>query len=249
MQRTQGSFKLGIEFVDWSRKGHRYIHGFGVIGQDLEWLRCHQYWLRANAGAGPATSPIIRSTRPRHCRTSSCSRAPTWRTRRSAISPTPSTSTPRSTRTICAACAEAARCPAHRGQDRRGRRCVRKRRHRIGHDRRRPQVIEADLFIDCSGFRGLIIEQTLKTGYEDWTHWLPCDRAMAVPCARTEPLHPLHRDRPRARRAGSGASRYSTAPATATSTRADTSTTMKPSSCCCPTSTASSWPNPNRCAS
>ncbi len=48
MRRTQATFKLGIEFVDWVRPGHSYIHGFGIIGQDWEWLRCHQYWLRAN---------------------------------------------------------------------------------------------------------------------------------------------------------------------------------------------------------
>jgi tryptophan halogenase len=48
MQRSQATFKLGIEFVDWVRTGHRYVHGFGIIGQDWEWLRCHQYWLRAN---------------------------------------------------------------------------------------------------------------------------------------------------------------------------------------------------------
>jgi tryptophan halogenase len=198
VKQTQGTFKLGIEFVDWGRMGDRYIHGFGSIGHDYGLLPFHQYWLklfRAGKAADIGAYSLNTSAAPRGKFMTSASDAP-------AHSP-------------LANIAYAYHFDAglyakylRRYAEARG---VRRTEGRVvevllrGHDGfieavmlQSGEKLHADLFIDCSGFRGLLIEDALHTGYEDWTHWLPCDRALAVPCENVGPPTPFTRSTARA---------------------------------------------------
>jgi tryptophan 7-halogenase len=191
MQRSQATFKLGIEFVDWVRQGHTYVHGFGVIGQDWEWLRCHQYWLRANQrGRARGFDHYSINT--------AAALANKFMHARPEMAESPIGQIAYAFHFDAALYAKYLRSLAEmHGVKRTEGRIVDVTTAEDGDiasiTLESGQVVEADFFIDCSGFRGLLIEQTLKTGYEDWSHWLPCDRAMAVPCARTDPLVPYTR--------------------------------------------------------
>jgi tryptophan halogenase len=191
MQRTQGTFKLGIEFVDWTRKGHRYVHGFGVIGQDWEWLRCHHYWLRAHQrGRAREFADYSINT--------AAGLANKFMHARADMGDSPIGHIAYAYHFDASLYAKYLRGLAEQhGVKRTEGRIVDVGVHDNGDiasvSLEDGRVLEADFFIDCSGFRALLIEQTLKTGYEDWQRWLPCDRAMAVPCARTEPLIPMTR--------------------------------------------------------
>jgi len=190
MRRTQATFKLGIQFVDWT-PGETYIHAFGVIGQDWEWLRCHQYWLRANQRGRAADFA-------KYSINASAALANKFMHARQEMKESPISHIIHAFQFDASLYAKYLRSLAEQhGVVRTEGRIVDVQMAENGDiasvtlegDRK----IEADFFIDCSGFRGLLIEQTLKTGYEDWSQWLPCDRAMAVPCARTDPLSPLTR--------------------------------------------------------
>jgi tryptophan halogenase len=191
MQRSQATFKLGVQFVDWVRNGQSYVLGFGVIGQDWEWLRCHQYWLRANQrGRARDFADFSINT--------AAALANKFMHARPQMSESPIGQIAFAFHFDASLYAKYLRSLAQMHG-------VRRTEGRIVDVTSAPngdiasvtlesgQVVEADFFIDCSGFRGRLIEKTLKTGYEDWSHWLPCDRAMAVPCARTEPLVPYTR--------------------------------------------------------
>jgi tryptophan 7-halogenase len=198
VRATQGSFKLGIEFDGWSRPGERYIHAFGQVGRDLGLIAFHHYWLRARAGGandGLAAYSLTAGAASvnRFTRGNPTPNAPLG----------PMTYAYHFDAGLYAAFlrkqAEA------RGVERFEGRITAVERHGESGDISAVVLdngasISGDLFVDCSGFRGLLIEEALQTGYDDWSHWLPCDRAMAVPCASVKPLTPYTRST--ARKAG-----------------------------------------------
>lgn len=197
VRHTQGAFKLGIEFVDWTRAGHRYMHPFGLFGADIEGVSFHQFFLKAYAlGQAADIEPFsLTATAARQGRF---------------------------------AAVQETRFPlnqwayAYHFDARLVARYMRNYAERLGVQRTEGKIvdvalrgtdgiveavtledgerIEGDFFIDCSGFRAILIGKALGIGYEDWTHWLPCNRAVAVPSANAGPIEPYTRST--ARKAG-----------------------------------------------
>ena len=200
---TDGSFKLGIEFVDWGRQGDRYMHGFGRFGQDLGTVGFDQYWQKMHQ-AGRAEDLAAYSINRM------AALANRFMPARTDMAGSPLADIVHAYHFDAGLYARYLRGIAES-------RGVQRSEGRIAHVTQRHdggprdgdvdavvlasgERIEGDFFIDCSGFRGLLIEQTLGTGYEDWTHWLPCDRALAVPCESAPELLPYTRST--ARQAG-----------------------------------------------
>jgi tryptophan 7-halogenase len=192
VRETQASFKLGIEFVNWGRLGDRYIHGFGVIGQDNWTVDFHQYWLKQHL-AGKAHELDRYSINTMACLHNKFMRP------RSDMPNSPLSQIAYAFHFDASLYARFLRKYSEaRGVVRLEGRVVEvSQRPEDGHvasvTLQSGQKVEGDFFIDCSGFRALLVEGTLKTGYEDWSHWLPCDRALAVPCMSAKELTPYTR--------------------------------------------------------
>ena len=192
VRATQGTYKLGIEFVDWRRLGHRYIHPFGSYGIAMLGVDFQHFWLKGRL-LGETTSLDEYSIAAVAARQSRFLRPQPEQTR----SPLSKIS--------YAFQFDASLYARYLRQWAEARGVIRT-EGLIATVHMHPQrqlvesvelsdgrTVQADLFIDCSGFRGLLIEQTLHSGYEDWTRWLPCDRAVAVPSARIEDPTPYTR--------------------------------------------------------
>ncbi|MDH7639342.1 tryptophan halogenase family protein [Sphingomonas oryzagri] len=191
VRETKGSFKLGIEFVNWGRDGHRYFHPFGTYGKPFDLLAVHQHWLAARAAG--STIPLE-------------DLCMAWGAARSNRFARPLGDPRHVGSTFDYAYHFDAGLYAgflRRYAEARGVRRIEGKVADVTLDGETGHVasvtladghsITAELFIDCSGFRGLLIEGALETGYDDWRHWLPCDRAVAVPGSSAGPFTPYTR--------------------------------------------------------
>ena len=180
LRDTQGTFKLGIEFVNWGREGHRYFHPFGFLGVPFDALPVHQHWLKHRGHASLGTLDDYSLA---------------WHAASQSRFSLPTTQSQLLTSTFNYAFHFDASLYAQHLRHLSVGRGVQRIEGQITQVHQHPETgfvtavqlengqrIEADFFIDCSGFRSLLLGETLKVGYEEWSQWLPCDRAVAMPC-------------------------------------------------------------------
>ncbi len=181
LSATQATFKLGIEFVNWGRENTRYFHGFGAVGRDQSTANFFHFWLRLQQlGMVGDLDPYSINT--------VASQDSKFSLGRPDLPNSPLADLSYAYHFDAGLYAKFLRSYAEK-------RGVMRTEGRIVQTLLREtdgfiealvmengEKIEADFFIDCSGMVGLLIEKALNTGYENWTHWLPCDTAIAVPC-------------------------------------------------------------------
>jgi tryptophan halogenase len=186
IRHTRATFKLAIRFQDWTRIGHSYCHPFGETGFAMEGVPFSAYWLkmRSLGRAGRLEDHSMQAVAAEKGKFMRPVRAPN--------SPLE--------KITYALHFDAALFAGYLRRYAEARGVVR-REGKVRDVALRAadgfidaltlesgERITADLYIDCTGFRGLLIEEAMKTGYEDWSRWLPCNRAVAVPCERSGPL-------------------------------------------------------------
>ncbi len=183
IRKTQATFKLGIQFQDWVRPGHTWCHPFGQTGFDIDGVPFGAYWMKERlAGkAGRIEEYSLQAQAAEHGKFMRPVQAP-------------NSPLERITYALHFDAILFARYLRGYAETRgvirtEGRVVSAVQRSTDGYIEKlvleNGKTVEGDLFIDCSGFQGVLIEQALQTGYEAWNKWLPCDRAAAVPVRQT----------------------------------------------------------------
>ncbi|UGQ44548.1 tryptophan halogenase family protein [Massilia endophytica] len=189
VRKTKATFKLGIEFKDWGHLGNRFFHGFGDFGPNITGRAPYLYWLRMAREFKDMPSYENWSMATMLARSNRF---------------IPPYGDPQSvTNAFSYAFHFDAGLYAAYLRDYAMQRGVTRIEGMITGVEQHPETgfitavalrdgrrVEGDLFVDCSGFRGLLIEGVYKAGYDDWSAMLPCNSAQAVPCAKAGPLTP-----------------------------------------------------------
>ncbi len=191
IKATKATLKLGIEFENWGKQGAKYMHAFGSIGKNFPFCDFYHFWLKAKqAGEQSAFGDF------------SLNYQAAKQNKFAKMNRIEGTNLPgieyayhfdaglyaKFLREHC---------------EKQGVERIEGLVQQVIQDKSNGYVtklqldngdiIQGDLFVDCTGLKALLIEETLSTGFDDWSHWLPCDRAMAVPCESVEPLAPYTR--------------------------------------------------------
>ncbi len=185
MRETKATFKLGILFDNWGEIGDRYIHSFGVIGKSTLLAHFHHLWMQArDQGFGGDLGDYCLELK-------AAEQSKFYTGENASLNYAYHIDATLFGRYLRGRCQKQG---------------VKRIEGKIREVQQNPETgfvealvmesderVEGDLFIDCTGFRGLLIEQTLKAGFEDWGHWLPNNSAVAVQTRTVEPAVPLTR--------------------------------------------------------
>ena len=197
VRETRATYKLGIEFADWLREGHAYVHPFGSYGIDMLGIEFHHFWLRAQgSGAGEAEDGGMLDP---YSIAAVAGKAGKF------LHPRPQQPNSPLAKLGYAFQFDAGRYAAYlrRHAEANGVRRVEGKVVEVAQDAASGFVeavvlesgarVAGELFLDCSGFRSLLLGQALGVPFTDWTKWLPCDRAVAMPCELGGDHEPLTR--------------------------------------------------------
>ncbi|WP_435275957.1 tryptophan halogenase family protein [Psychrobium sp. nBUS_13] len=189
LRATKGTFKLGIEFVDWTRKGHSYGHMFGQFGPGFDYVPLFQYWLKSKSEGNDLPLDAYSMA---------------WALSQSNKFDKPQNGYGNIMSTYDYAYHFDAGLYANFLKEKAIKAGIKRIEGIVASsdvDQKTSiinsltledgETISADFFIDCSGFKGVLIQDALHSGYTDWTHYLPCDSAVAVPSEHTGPIPPL----------------------------------------------------------
>ena len=197
IKATNATIKLGIEFNHWNKQGDSYMHAFGNIGKKFPFCDFNHFWQKFESKK-ETNSPLNSNSFWDYSLNYQAAKQGKF----APLAVIPNTNLPGIAYAYHFDAALYAKFLRNHAEGL-GVKRIEGKIVDVGQNMNsgfietlnleNGKAINGDLFIDCTGLAALLIEKTLNTGYEDWSHWLPCNRAVAVPCESTANIEPYTR--------------------------------------------------------